>query len=103
MKKKTVIPLFLALLCAFAFSLAGCKNKEPVGSVSGAEDEVLTVGGEEYELCPDALFHASDRGEKIGEIKSGDRTFHVYSVKGTDRYLYCRWEHEGRMYKLAEG
>ena len=102
MKKKTVIPLFLSLLCIFAFSLAGC-NKAAVGTVSGAEYEFLTMDGEEYELCTDAPFHASDRGKKIGEIKSGDRTFHVYSVKGTDQYLYCRWEHEGRMYKLAEG
>ena len=102
MKKKTVISLFLALLCVFALVFACCKKDESMGAISGAEYEYLTVGDQEYELCTDSPFHSSDKDKKIGKIKSGDMTLHVYSVKGTDQYLYCRWEHEGRMYKLVQ-
>ena len=102
MKKKIVIPLFLALLCVLAFVFVGCKKEEPIGTISGAEYEYLTVGNAQYELCLDSPYHSSDSDKKIGIIKSGDMTFHVYSVKGTDQYLYCRWEYEGSMYKLVQ-
>ena len=102
MKKKIVIPLFLVLLCSIVFIFAGCKKDEPIGIISGAEYEYLTVGDEQYELCSDSPYHSSDKDKIIGRIKSGDITFHVYSVKGIDQYLYCRWEWEGSMYKLVQ-
>ena len=81
--------------------LAGHLKEKPIGTISGAEYEYLSVGDEQYELCPDSPYHSSDKDKKIGKIKSGDMTFQVYSVKGTDQYLYCRWEQDGRMYKLV--
>ena len=97
MKRKIAIFLFSVLLFAVIFTFTGCEKDKTVGTISGAEYQHLTVGNEQYELCSDSPFHSSDKDEKLVEIKSGDMTFHVYSVKGTDEYLYCQWEWEGSM------
>ena len=101
MKKKIIIPLFLACICVLAFLFVICKKDESIGTISGAEYEYLTLGNKQYVICSDSPFHSSDKDKKIGKIKSGNMTFHVYSVKETDQYLYCRWEQEGSIYKLV--
>ena len=92
---------FLGLLIS-VFVFGGCKQDEYGGTISGAECEYITVENRQYELCSDAPFHPSDQDKRIGKIKNGDMTFYLYSVKGTDQYIYCRWEWEGHMYKLVK-
>ena len=97
-----MISVLVVLLCLFSFLLADYLNDETIGTISGAEYEHFTVGDKQYEQCANAPYHSVDKDKRLGKIKSGDLTFYIYSVKGTDQYLYCRWEWEGHMYKLIQ-
>lgn len=76
-----------------------------VGTVEGPEWDRIIIDGTEYikayrapkELDP---YSIADKGKHLGIIKSGDRTLHVYAVKGEEDgdYIYVRWEWEGEFY-----
>ena len=95
----TLIFLFLSII-AVAFILH--KYNEPIGTIGGAEWDYIVINNKKYEYCTDSTYNSSDKNKKLGKIKSGDVVFNIYSIKGTDKYLYCRWEWEGRIYKLIQ-
>ena len=87
----------LLILILTLMMLSGCRA--PIGTVSGPEWDTVTVNGVEYIKAPPGydIYGSSDKDDHLGIIKSGDNTFHVYTIKGDTEgeYLYVRWEWEG--------
>lgn len=76
-------------------------SKEPIGQISGPEMDIVTINGCIYEADYDNDLSSNDRGHYIGKVMTDDAevTFKIYSVKGTDDYIYRLWDWEGAFYK----
>ena len=96
MKKIIVAALALSLL----FELVACGGKT-IGTISGAEDEYITIGDVEYILDSDNRFSNADKGNYLGEVSNSTITMKVYSVKGDTEgcYIYALWDWEGSFYR----
>lgn len=109
MINQTFRRLVLSIL-VFSWLLCSCaSNADVIGTVQGAEWETVLVDGIEYINVNMAdpeydLYSAADRSEKLGIIKSGGNTLHVYAVQGDSEgnYLYVRWEQAGYFYIRRE-
>ena len=97
---KSLKIVFTSFFLISGLLLGSCGKNENIGTIEGAEYEKIIIDGKAYEYCTDPPYSASDKNKLPGKIKSGDKTFNIYSIEGTDDYLYCLWEWEGRIYKL---
>ena len=97
---KKLISLLLLLACILG--LAACGSS--IGSVSGAENEHITINGVQYVLDTDNAFSSADRGEYLGKVSNDNITMDVYSVKGDTNgaYIFARWDWEGAFYQRQE-
>lgn len=97
---KKLISLLLLLACILG--LAACGSS--IGTVSGAENEHITIDGVQYALDTDNAFSSADRGEYLRKVSNDNITMDVYSVKGdTDgAYIYALWDWEGAFYQRQE-
>ena len=105
MKKRWWI--FIILLLVVSIGVTSWYYK-PIGTVEGPEWNLLHIDGVTY-VCEsgagfDIPYDRSDRGRHLGIIKSGDRIFHIYEIKGDPErnYLYWSWEWEGDVYVRKE-
>lgn len=75
--------------------------KPPIGRISGAEMDFITIDGCVYEECNDKNYSIRHKGKYLGKVVTDDEkiVFRVYSVKGTDEYIYRLWDWEGGFYK----
>lgn len=89
--------LMLGYICNTLISNFG----EPIGQISGPEMDVITIDGCVYEADYNTDYSSNDRDKYLGKVVTNDAevSFSVYSVKGTDEYIYCLWEWEGAFYK----
>lgn len=106
LKIKALLLTAGVLLCIGAAYLAVPKV---IGSISGPEWEIITIGSKTYRLNHQNDFSEADRGRFLGLVKSsgaagGSIAFRVYAVKGDKegQWLYRLWEWEGSFYQLAE-
>ena len=99
---KKFLSISALILICFTILFAGCSREETIGTISGAEYQYLTIGEQEYVVDYNATVQGNEKDKYIGKVKSGDMTFKIYSIKNTDEYLYCRWEWEGRIYKIKK-
>ncbi|MDD6208525.1 MAG: hypothetical protein PUB10_08410 [Clostridiales bacterium] len=89
--------LMLGYICNTLFRNFG----EPIGQISGLEMDVITIDGCVYEADYNNDYSINDRDKYLGKVVTYDAevSFRVYSVKGTDEYIYCLWDWEGAIYK----
>ena len=75
-----------------------------IGTISGAENEYITIDGVKYVFDIDSGFSYADKGKYLGKVSNSKITMKVYSVEGdTDGdYIYARWDWEGYFYKRTE-
>lgn len=75
--------------------------KMPIGQISGPEMDIITINGCTYEEDYNNAYTINDRGNYLGRVINADETvtFRIYSVKGTDEYIYRLWDWEGALYK----
>lgn len=103
MKKKMLLCCgIVIILCSMTVLYVHTFGAPVVGTIHGAEWEYLSVGEELYEKTYDSPVHRADKGSFIGIVTNGDTKFRIYSIKGTDEYLYCQWEWEGQIYKRTQ-
>jgi len=81
---------------------------KPIGTIEGPEWDILHIDGVTYisekSAGIDIPFDRSDKGHHLGIVKSGEHTFHIYSVDGDPErnYVYWTWEWEGEMFIRKE-
>ncbi|MBN2472232.1 MAG: hypothetical protein JXN59_16025 [Anaerolineae bacterium] len=99
MNRRVVV--VLALVVAGLGLLAGCEavNARVIGTVSGVENERITIGKTAYVLFDDP-FTSADRGRYLGNASNGRLTYRVYAVKGDDaqRTLYAVSGYDGAFF-----
>jgi len=90
---------FLAflMLAAVALNLCGCAADKFIGTISGAENEYITIGDVKYEKDTGSNFTSKDRGKYLGQVSNSSITMRVYSVSGdlSGDYIYALWDWEG--------
>ena len=104
MKRK--IPAFAVLLaiCLFVALFAAARSANRViGTIKGAEWEIITIDGIAYKKTELHGFSSADKGAFLGIVTNGRERFRVYSVKGDseDRYIYRLWGYDGAFYAVA--
>jgi len=96
---KKVLAFFVLLIC-----LAGVmyySNNKVIGTVSGLENERITINDVVYERDLFTDFSRKDRGTYLGKVENSHITMRVYSVKGDNDgdYIYAFWDWEGGFYR----
>ncbi len=114
MKKKSkiisvVLIIIVAVITLIALSPAGAllylyiapNFLNEIGTISGPELEIITIGDTTYELAYSNGYSQKDRDRLLGKVigHNGDVVCQVYSIKGTDEYIYRLWDWEGEFYK----
>lgn len=96
------IAIFLLLL--FAAGVFYLHSNREIGTVSGIENECITIDNVVYERDNMSGLSRNDKGTYLGKVKNADITMRVYSVKGdtNHEYIYALWEWEGGFYSRTE-
>ena len=109
---KTVRIIFIVMICLSAIAavfggLNAYRANKVIGTYSGSEYERITIGGVEYLADYDNPYCSSDRDKVLGkavpandDIKSDP--MYIWSVDGTDEYIYALWVADGTFYKKQE-
>ena len=103
--KKIVLLLCGALLVISIISIGKATlGTGEIGTISGAENEYITIDGVKYVFDIDSGFSYADKGKYLGEVSNSQITMKVYSVEGDTNgdYIYTRWDWEGYFYKKTE-
>ena len=105
-KVKKIVLLLCGVLLLISIILIGkaaFETKE-IGTISGAENEYITIDGVKYVFDIDSGFSYTDKGKYLGKVSNSKITMKVYSVEGdTDGdYIYTRWDWEGYFYRKTE-
>lgn len=92
-----IVALLFGYICNTLISYFG----EPIGQISGPEMDIITIDGCVYEADYNNDYSSNDRDKYLGKVVTNDAevSFKVYSVKGTDEYIYRLWDWEGAFYK----
>lgn len=77
---------------------------KPIGTITGVENDRITIDGVIYDDDYNNDYSSSDRKDYLGKVETKDSevVFRVYSVKGTDEYIYTLWGWEGAFYKRVD-
>lgn len=103
-KKKNVLlaaTVAAAVLLVLAVPLFKMIFQVPViGTIRGAECQVIEIDGVQYRENADHGFSSADRGKYLGAVTNGTTTMRVFSVKGdaSGRFIYALWDWEGAFY-----
>jgi len=99
---KKIISAVLLIIMVFAlFNIRQLLYIPVIGSISGAENEKITIGNDVYEKTQDASVSRSDKGKYVGTVSNGKIKMRVYETPETD-YIYAMWEWEGAIYKCVK-
>ena len=98
---KRVIAIGLCLVLILGLVACGSKT---IGTVSGAENEYITIDSVKYVLDTANNFSSADKDKYLGKVSNSALTMKVYSVKGDteDKYIYALWDWEGAFYIKQE-
>ena len=91
----------ICLLVFISLVLFACGGKT-IGTISGPENDCITIHDIVYVLENNTAFSNADKGKYLGKVSNGDITMRVYVVKEHDEYIYTLWDWEGAFYKKVE-
>lgn len=76
-----------------------------IGTFSGSEYDIITIDGVTYKTDSSNTYSGSDKKKLLGKvIFSGQSTndtdpMYVWSIDGTDEYIYAVWVYDGQIFK----
>jgi hypothetical protein len=99
MKKFIVFALSVVLL----LNSVACSG-EPIGKISGPENDCITIDDIEYFRENNHNFSQADKDKYLGKVSNSKITMRVYSVKedAEGDYIYALWDWEGAFYKRGQ-
>ena len=84
-----------AVLAIVAATIYAVHSYRVIGCYYGAEAEYIRIGNDVYELDGNDPYTSSDRGMRMGRVVSernpSAESMYIWSVKGTDEYIYRVW------------
>ena len=101
-KKAVISTVIICIL--LATSVYVIYSNRVIGSYYGSEYEYIRIGSEVYEFDANDPYTSSDRGMRLGKVVSengaSSESMYIWSVKGTDEYIYRVWGFsDGAFYK----
>ena len=104
--------LFTSLICiAVVIGILGSKRmieaSKIVGVYSGSEYEKLEINGVNYEADYNAPYNSPDKDKLLGKAlwknsSANQNPMYIWSVKGTDEYVYALHVFDGVFFKKAD-
>ena len=77
-----------------------------IGTFSGIEYDMITIDGETYKADYDHTYSSSDTNKLLGKVVFSGHSpdtavdpMYVYSIDGTDDYIYAIWDYNGQIFK----
>ncbi len=101
-KKKLCLALGVVCVLAVLIIFFCTYRGNNIGTINGAEWDYLTIEDCKYERVDNAPVSGTDKGHLLGIATNGEKQFYIYTIKGHDDYLYCKWEWEGWIYQLIQ-
>ncbi len=100
MSRKTKIAIIGMLSIAMIAAIVIIPQTKPIGTIRGAEMELIIIDDVVYEQDNNLPFSAADKGNFLGFVNNEKIKFKVYSVKGDleQQYLYRLWGYDGAFY-----
>lgn len=104
-----IVPCAIIITIAAAIALLNYRLNHTIGTFSGSEYDIITIGEDTYKANYDNVYHASDKGKLLGKLvfSRGDNEInadpmYVWEIKGTDEYIYATWAYDGTIYKKIQ-
>lgn len=104
-----IVPSAIIITIAAAIALLNYRLNHTIGTFSGSEYDIITIGEDTYKANYDNVYHASDKGKLLGKVvfSRGDNEMnadpmYVWEIKGTDEYIYATWAYDGTIYKKIQ-
>ena len=104
--------IFIVLICLFVIagvfgSINSYRSNKTIGTYSGSEYEHITIDGVLYVADYDNPYDSSDRDKMLGKVVGANDENHsdpmyVWSVDGTDEYIYALWVADGTFFKKQQ-
>ena len=98
--KKIIAAVLLIVMIVILLNIRQLLYIPVIGTISGAENEKITIGDDIYEKTYDAPVSRSDKGKYLGTVTNGKIKMRVYEIPETD-YIYTMWEWEGAIYRKS--
>ena len=107
---RSVRVIFIVLICLFAItgifgSLNAYRSNKVIGTYGGSEYELITIDGVEYRADHNNQYDSPDGDKMLGKVvferEDGHRhdPMYVWSVEGTDEYIYALSFADGTFFK----
>jgi len=110
-KKRIIAITIVGTITATVLFIAGklyYDYNHVIGTFSGGEYDIITIDGVQYKSDYDNDYSSSDTGKILGKVVfSGNKysqdidPMYIWSIKGTDEYIYALWVYDGTIFKKA--
>ena len=98
--KKIITAVLLIVIIVVLLNIRQILYMPVIGTISGAENEKITIGNDVCEKTYDAPVSRSDKGKYLGAVTNSKIKMRVYETPETD-YIYAMWEWKGAIYRKA--
>ena len=104
-----IIPCVITLILIAGIARLILYLNHTVGTFSGSEYDIITIGTDTYKANYDNVYHASDKGKLLGRVifdskqdMNNIEPMYVWEIKDTDEYIYATWAYDGTIYKKVQ-
>lgn len=102
--------VIIAVLTVTLITLAGgikifYDYNHTIGTFSGTEYDIITIDGITYQADYSNTYSGSDKKKLLGKVLFSGHTskytdpMYVWSIDGTDEYIYAVWVYDGQIFK----
>ena len=92
-KRVVIVTVIISIVLVIVVYVA--HSNRVIGNYYGSEYEYIRIGDDLYELDANDPYTSSDRGIRLGRVvserDSSSESMYIWSVKGTDEYIYRLW------------
>ena len=104
-KKTIIIVIVVSIMCLIGLYIV--HSNKVIGEYYGSEYDYIRIGNDIYKFDADNPYISSERGIRLGRVvsqnDSSDESMYIWSVKGTDEYIYRVWGlYDGGFYRKVE-
>lgn len=111
--KKRILALIIPFAIIFTLTAGAAKIyydfNHTIGTFSGSEYDIITIDGVSYKADYSNTFSGTDKKKLLGKTVYSGTTENtidpmcVWSIKGTEEYIYAVSDFDGTIYKRISG
>ena len=103
-----IIPCAIIFTFITAISILIFDLNHTIGTFTGSEYDIIMIDGVQYKSDYDNVYSSSDKEKYLGKViysgssKNKTDPMYVWSIKGTDEYIYALWLYDGTVFKKTD-